>query len=127
MIEPTFLSEDEVRAIHREQLDAFGGQDGVRDEGILQSALGSPINVFSYYAGADIYDVAAAYAFSISQDQPFLDGNKRTGLNAALQFLFMNDAKLPRDESGQLGDAMLAVANGAMTRAGLADVFRKNV
>jgi death-on-curing protein len=68
--------------------------------------------------------MAAAYAFSISQGQPFLDGNKRTGLNAALLFLALNDAPLPRD--ARLYDAMIRVAKREISRAELADVLRAN-
>ena len=124
MNEPEFLSRDEVEAIHREQLDLFGGQDGILDSGRLDAAIGSARSVFDIYAGADIYDLAAAYAFSISEGQPFVDGNKRTGLNAALAFLDMNDARLPRDDAGQLYLVMMRVAKGRMTRAMLADVLR---
>jgi death-on-curing protein len=124
---PDFLSLDEVLAVHRDQLDLFGGTDGVRDPDGLDAALAAPINVFYYLAGCDLYDMAAAYAYSLSEGQPFLDGNKRTGLNAALLFLVMNGAKLPRDGGGQLYSAMIAVAHGNLTRAGLADVFRRLV
>jgi death-on-curing protein len=127
MIIPDFLSLDEVLAIYREQLDLFGGTDGLRDPDALDSAVAAARNIFAYYAGCDIYDMAAAYAYSISEGQPFLDGNKRTGLNAALTFLDMNGAKLPRDEHGQLYHAMMKVAQGRLTRAGLADVFRQNL
>ena len=81
--------------------------------------------MYSFLDDADLYDVAAAYAFSISEGQPFLDGNKRTALNAALTFLAMNDAPLPREHG--LYAAMMAVATGVMTRAGLANVFRTSV
>ncbi len=73
MIEPDFLDVDDVKKIHREQLDLFGGQDGILDHGSLDGAVASARNVYLYTAGADIYDVAAAYAFAISQDQPFSD------------------------------------------------------
>jgi death on curing protein len=120
---PDFLSFEEVVAIHEEQLELWGGSDGIRDQGTLDSALGQPGAIYSFVDEADHYDMAAAYAFSISQGQPLIDGNKRTGLNAALAFLELNGAALPR-EGSELYQAMMAVANGKLTRAGLADVLR---
>lgn len=75
-----FLSRDEVLAIHEEQLERWGGSDGIRDLASLDSALGQACAVYSFVDDADLYDIAAAYAYSISQNQPFIDGNKRTGL-----------------------------------------------
>lgn len=124
MSELEFLAREEVLAIHHDQLARFGGTAGIRDANALDSALGQPQAVHQFFEGADIYDMAAAYAFSISEGQPFLDANKRTGLNAALLFLDINGARLPRDDRGQLYAAMMDVANGRLTRAGLADVFR---
>lgn len=125
MNEPEFLSLEEVLAIHQDQLRQFGGTDGVRDMNGLQSAaVGQPRAVYSFLDPCDLYDVAATYAFHLSEGQPFLDGNKRTALNAALTFLDLNGAKLPRDDKGQLYAAMLDVANGRLTRAGLADTLR---
>ena len=124
-LEPEFLSLDEVLSVHAEQLERFGGTDGVRDPNVLASAaIGQPQAVAAFLQGADLYEIAAAYAFHISEGQPFLDGNKRTALNAALLFLVMNNAAMPRDDRGQLYDAMMGIANGRLTRAGLADVFR---
>ena len=123
MNEPSFLSLEEVLGIHRQQLDLWGGSDGVLNENTLLAALGQAAAVFSFVDDADLYDMAAAYAFSISEGQPFVDGNKRTGLNAALLFLDLNSAALP-DDRGQLYAAMMQVANGELTRAGLADVLR---
>lgn len=127
MIEPDYLSIEEVLAIHQRQLALYGGSDGIRDIGVVHSALGQAQAIFHYLAGVDLYDIAAAYAYSISEGQPFVDGNKRVGLAAGLVFLDVNGAVLPRDDSGQLYDAMMAVAKGLMTRAGLADVFRRHV
>lgn len=126
MSEPSFLSLEEVLGIHRQQLELWGGSDGILNEATLLAALGQAAAVFSFVDDADLYDMAAAYAFSISEGQPFVDGNKRTGLNAALLFLALNGADLPADGEGQLYAAMMRVANGELTRAGLADVLRQN-
>jgi death on curing protein len=124
MSEPSFLSLEEVLAIHRQQLELWGGSDGIINEATLLAALGQAGAVYSFVDDADLYDMAAAYAFSMSEGQPFVDGNKRTGLNAALLFLELNGADLPADDEGQLYAAMMLVANGKLTRAGLADVLR---
>ncbi len=124
MSEPSFLSLEEVHVIHRQQLALWGGSDGVLNEATLLAALGQAAAVFSFVDDADLYDMAAAYAYSISEGQPFVDGNKRTGLNAALLFLELNDAALPSDDNGELYAVMMRVAKGELTRAGLADVLR---
>ena len=86
MSEPTFLTLEQVEALHRLALDQHGGQDGVRDQWAPESAVIHPRNVF-YYAQGDLFEVAAAYAFHVAESQAFLDGNKRTGIAAALVFL----------------------------------------
>ena len=75
--EPRFLQLKTVFWLHRRSLELHGGLDGVRDEGAIESALGSAKNAY-FYGGGDAYDVAAAYAFHIAESQAFLDGNKRS-------------------------------------------------
>ena len=84
--EPEFLTREIVDAIHEDQIDTFGGLHGVRDENALESAIAAAQNVY-YYGGGDIYEVAAAYGFHLSESQAYFDGNKRTGVQAALVFL----------------------------------------
>ena len=89
--EPEFLAVDDVLQIHDEQLAAYGGVAGIRDQGLLESAVAMPQASFGeVYLHEDLSHMAAAYAFHIAQNQPFLDGNKRTGLVAALVFLDLN-------------------------------------
>lgn len=120
-----FLSYEEVLQFHADQLGLFGGQDGIRDEGVLRSALAMPEATYDgAYLHEDEFSMAAAYAFHIAEGQPFVDGNKRTGLNAALVFLELNgwSAEDPEEE---LYDAMIGLATGTYTKSTLADVFRR--
>ena len=84
--EPVFLSVAQVMALHRLSLERHGGQDGLRDAATFESAVMHPQNVW-FYAGGDLCDVAAAYAYHLAESQAFLDGNKRTGMAAALAAL----------------------------------------
>lgn len=89
MSEPIFLTLDEVLQIHARSLAEHGGSEGVRDRGLVESALASAANTF-HYAGGDLFDIAAAYAFHIAESQAFLDGNKRTAVVSAMVFLARN-------------------------------------
>ena len=89
--EPSFLRLQEVLDLHADQLDLFGGSDGIRDPGGLEAALAMPSATFDgSFLHDGIFEMAAAYAFHIAENQPFIDGNKRTALNAALVFLYLN-------------------------------------
>ena len=85
-----WLRLDAVLAMHRRQIAEHGGGDGVRDLGLLESALARPQNVAAYEPETDIARLAAAYAFGIAKNHPFVDGNKRTALVAARTFLILN-------------------------------------
>jgi death on curing protein len=119
---PVFLSREAVDAIHEASLLEFGGGHGIRDENALESALAQPIHEY-FYRNADLYQIAAAYAFHIAENQPFIDGNKRAGLLTALNFLAANGlvATRPADE---FYDVMIAIAEKRLDKAGLAAVFR---
>ncbi len=93
MSEPVWIDLDVVLAIHDEQLAEHGGQAGVRDRGLLESALARPRNQFSY-GESFLPRLAASYAFGISRNHPFLDGNKRTSLVVAELFLDLNGLDL---------------------------------
>jgi death-on-curing protein len=83
-----FLTVEDVESLHDEQLARYGGSAGVRDRGALESAVATPQATFGgEHLHATVFEMAAAYAFHIAQNQPFVDGNKRAGLNAALVFL----------------------------------------
>jgi death-on-curing protein len=117
---PEFLELDEVLALHARQLERHGGAAEVRAEGSLSSAVAMPTQTFAgEFLHADLFEMAAAYAFHIAQNQPFVDGNKRTGLCAALVFLALNGRML-KDPADRLGDAMIAVAERRLDKRGLA-------
>jgi death-on-curing protein len=121
--DPIFLDFDRIEEIHQASLEAYGGSQGIRDKGLIESALGSAMNTF-HYANGDFSDIAATYAFHLAQAQAFIDGNKRTGIGAALLFLRANGIrKVPSDL--ELYDAMIAIAERRMDKPGLADLFRR--
>lgn len=126
MREPIFLSLDEVLAIHARSLAEHGGSEGegIRDIGLIESALASAKSTF-YYANGDVFDVAASYAFHVAESQAFIDGNKRTAVVSAMIFLALNGvyAQPPRWE---LYTAMIDVAEKKKTKADLAEIFRKS-
>jgi len=121
--EPVFLSRAEVEHLHAESLRRFGGSTGVRDDGLVESALGSARNAW-WYGGGDLCDVAAAYAFHIAQAQAYLDGNKRTAVAAALVFLRRNGLKTGTDD-GRIYHAMIAIAERRMDKVRLAALLRE--
>src|SRR5450631_2767122 len=106
MKELIFLTLAEVIDIHSNQIELYGGQNGVRDFGLLQSALAQPEASFAgQWLHEDIFLMAAAYAFHVCQNHPFFDGNKRTALAAALVFLELNGISID-DPKGKLLEAM---------------------
>jgi death on curing protein len=123
--QPRFLTRDEVFYLHEESLRRFGGIADVRDPGLIDSALSSAQNVF-WYGGGGLFDIAAAYAFHIAEAQGFLDGNKRTGTAAAITFLRLNNVQFPKDD-GSVYNALIAIAEKRLDKAGLAEVLRRLV
>jgi death-on-curing protein len=125
LLEPLFLSIEEVLELHSDQLRLYGGTDGIRDPGALDSAVATLAATFDdAYLHSDLFEMAAAYAFHIAENQPFLDGNKRTALNAALVFLDIN-GWLVLDPGECLFDAMIAISSRALDKYGLAAILRK--
>lgn len=122
MSEPEFLTADEVYRIHARSLAEHGGSEGVRDAGLVESALASAKNVF-YYGGGDEFEVAAAYAFHLAESQAFLDGNKRTAVAAALVFLARNGLYV-QPAPWELYSAMIDVAEKKKNKGDLAEIFR---
>jgi death-on-curing protein len=119
-----FLTLSEVVDIHADQIARYGGSDGILDISLLSSAVAMPLASFSGgYLHDDIFEMAAAYAFHICQDHPFVDGNKRTALASALVFLDMNGKNII-DESGRLYDAMMSVATGQLSKSEFASILR---
>ena len=122
---PDFLSLDEVLSLHDEQIAGYGGLDGIRDKGLLESAVAMPQMTFGgEYLHQNLFEMAAAYAFHIAENQPFLDGNKRTGLMAALVFLDIN-GYVVLDEEMRLYDAMIAIANKEIGKTELAELLKE--
>ena len=126
MNEPIFPSRESVIELHRDSLERYGGIDGLRDPGLLDSALMQPEATY-YYGQGDLFAIAAAYAFHIAQNQPFLDGNKRTAVGSSLLFLKANSVDTASYDGLKLYDAMIAIAEKRLDKAGLAAVFRRNI
>ena len=125
--EVSFLTLAEVVAIHSDQIGRYGGEAGIRDMGLLESAIAQPQVSFSgEWLHSDIWSMAAAYAFHISQNHPFFDGNKRTALASALVFLRMHGIRI-RDPKSTLIDVMYQVAKGEIDKVKLAAFFKKLV
>jgi death-on-curing protein len=123
--EPMFLTYEDIVEFHAQQLELFGGSAGVRDDGVLRAAIAMPESTFDgVYLHGDLFAMAAAYAFHIAEGQPFLDGNKRTGLNAALVFLELNGWTID-DPGTALYEAIIGLATGAQSKSGLAQLFRE--
>jgi death on curing protein len=123
--EPEWLSKALILAIHDEQLAEHGGGTGVRDEGLLESALARPRNRFACNEAADLATLAAAHAFGLARNHPFIDGNKRTAFVAAEVFLDLNGMILSaRDEDCVL--TMLRFAAGEIEEDAFADWLRAN-
>lgn len=122
--EPVFLDVDEVVWIHDVQLELFGGQAGIRDGGLLESAVAMPRQCFGgAYLHEDLFAMAAAYAFHIAENQPFVDGNKRTALASCLNFLDLNGVVLI-DEGGRLYTAMMDMAARRLDKAVFGEILR---
>jgi death on curing protein len=122
--EPIWLTPELVKAFHSRQLRLFGGPPGVRDEGALESALGRPVNRWAY-ENADLAELAAAYAFGIARNHPFVDGNKRAALLALVTFLGLNGVDFLVDEAEAVV-MMRGLAAGEVDEAGLTRWIRDN-
>ncbi len=125
-MDPKFLTLDDALEVHRDQIERYGGTLGVRDNGLLESALAAPQSGFGgHYLHADLFEMASAYLFHLVQNHPFLDGNKRVGAAAALTFLVMNgiETKIPNQALVQM---VLSVAQGRTEKTAIADFFRRN-
>lgn len=119
-----FLTLAKVKIIHLEQINKYGGLHGIRDINLLDSALHYPQATFDqHYVHQDIYHMAAAYAFSIIKNHPFLDGNKRTGLAAALLFLDFNDITLETSQE-ELFDMAMQIAVSKISEEEIALFFK---
>ncbi len=123
-MDPTFLGLEEVLKIHHDQIERYGGDPGIRDMGLLQSALALPQAAFGgQYLHGDLFEMAAAYLFHITGNHPFVDGNKRTGAVAALVFLILNGVQIDADQS-DFEQLVWTVAEGKANKGELAEFFR---
>jgi death-on-curing protein len=120
-----FLDISQVLRIHLSMIERYGGEEGVRDIGLLHSALAMPRASFGGEPlHKDLFEMAAAYLYHIVQNHPFVDGNKRTGAAAALVFLAMNDVSIEANEEGLVA-LTLAVARGETGKTEIARFFRE--
>ena len=125
MRDPLFLTLAEVIEVHTDQITRYGGEDGVRDLGLLESALAQPEASFAdLWLHQNLYEMAAAYAYHLCQNHPFIDGNKRTALACALVFLELNGIHV-NDPKGSLKNAMLDIASGKMEKPACAQLLQQ--
>ena len=123
--DPVFLTVDDVLALHVDQIREFGGSEGLRDQGGLESAVAQANATYDgKYLQAGLFEMAAAYAFHIAENHPFVDGNKRAALNAAIVFLGLNGFDVV-DEEGRVYSAMIGLATGALSKGQMAALLEQ--
>lgn len=124
MKEPEWVLRETVLILHEQSLAQFGGSAGIRDEGMLDSALGRPQNAFAY-GKATYFTLAAGYAFGLAKNHPFIDGNKRSAFLTAVLFLELNGFEF---EAGEVDATVrtLALAAGEMSEADYANWLKSN-
>jgi len=127
MAKIVWLLEEAVIAIHYRQISEHGGGEGLRDAGLLSSALARPKNLLAYAkTRPDLAALAASYAYGIARDHPFVDGNKRTALVAARTFLLLNGVNLEASQDEKYL-TFLGLAQGSITEEQLANWIRKRI
>jgi death-on-curing protein len=119
-IEPFWVPENVVLDFHRQQLAAHGGGEGVRDMGLLQSALARPMNAFYYNQVVSLSKLAACYAYGIAKNHAFIDGNKRTALVVSIAFIEANGCDLTSTQEENYSK-FYALAAGELTEEALAE------
>lgn len=124
MSEPIWLDILEVTDMHAEQLALFGGADGIRDRGMLESALARPKNQW-HYGEKDLAALAGAYAFGLAKNHPFVDGNKRAAFHALVVFLRLNEVDF-RPDPAQATAIILALAAGEVSEESLTRWIKDN-
>ena len=125
MIEPLWIEERDALALHDRLLALHGGAVGLRDSGLLQSALARPRQLHAYANTPDAIDLAAAYTVGLVRNHPFIDGNKRTAFVAGILFLELNGYTFTASEA-DAAQAVLALAAGTLDEAGYARFLRVN-
>ena len=127
MEEPRWVKKTSVLAAHARQISAYGGASGIRDEGLLESALSRPQNLFFYGEGVvDLPSLAAAYAYGLANNHSFVDGNKRTALVVSFLFLAKNGKTTGSTEEDNYSTFM-TLAAGELTEDALAGWFLRNL
>ncbi len=124
--EPRWIKAHAVVLLHAESLAEHGGPEGLRDEGLLESALARPLNVSAYQPEADIAALAAAYGWGIAHNHPFVDGNKRAAFLAVGLFLGLNGFRLTADKADATR-MMMGVAAGEIDEATLGEWIRSHM
>ena len=124
-MEPKWLTAEQVKDLHSESIAMFGGTDGIRDTGLLESALQRPRNLYAYGDQPSIHHLAAVYCFGIVKNHPFLDGNKRTGNLTIRAFLFLNGYLYEPNEAEE-ASTIIALAAGELDETGLAQWITEN-
>jgi death-on-curing protein len=123
---PRFLFLEDVLRLHRDQIDRYGGSHGVRDYGLLESALAQPqVGFGDEYVHKNIFEMSSDYLFHLVQNHPFNDGNKRIGAYCAIVFLFLNGFKLGNVES-DFEALVMATACGEKRKPEIAEFLRMN-
>ncbi len=125
MNEPKWLRKDMVLALHAMSIAEFGGSAGIRDDGLLESALDRPKNLFAYGDNPSIFELAAAYCAGIIMNHPFLDGNKRAGDLAIRAFLRRNGHLYEPNEADEVV-MIMALAAGNIDEEALTDWIAEN-
>lgn len=124
MKKPVWVLREVVFMLHEQSLAQFGGSAGIRDEGLVDSALSKPENLFAY-GKPTVFDLAASYAFGLIKNHPFIDGNKRTGFITAVLFLELNGYKFQASEV-DTAVRTLALAAGEMSESAYAEWLKAN-
>lgn len=123
---PRWISKAALLLLHEESIATFGGARGLRDEGLLDSALGRPRNVHAYHPEKSIAELAATYAYGLARNHPFVDGNKRVAFLSIGVFLAINGYALTASQADAIR-AIFAVASGEMDENTLAAWIRSNI
>ena len=126
MKKPIWIDERDALVLHNRLLALHGGAGGLRDGGLLQSALARPRQQYAYAEGADIIDMATAYTVGILRNHPFLDGNKRTSFLVGILFLELNGYRFVASEE-DAAQAVLQLAAGTIDEADYSSFLRSNV
>jgi death on curing protein len=124
-VEPRWISKKALLLLHEESLADFGGARGLRDDGLLESALARPQNAYAYKPESAIAELAASYAFGLAKNHAFVDGNKRAAFLSIGLFLAINGYRLKADQVDAI-QTMLSVASGQLNEEGLAAWIARN-